>query len=133
MKDGSGASAWRKVEGEEGLVDSTHGAAAGWEEVHGVRIVGSGPRGKTPDREAIGTGDHRQSLDPLWKGDEWCRESSDGPERGGVKRPWGDGRSDLWLWTPQRLRVEYPRRVDLEKKERKKGGKSNGRWRSRRG
>ena len=47
--------------GDEGLVDSTHGAAAGWEQVHGVRTVGSGPKGKMPDRGAIATGDHRQS------------------------------------------------------------------------
>lgn len=88
MKGGSGASAWTKAGGGEGLVDSTHGAGAGLEQVHGVRIVGSGPKEKTPDREAVGTGDHRQSLGPLWKGDEWCRESSDGPGRVGVKRPW---------------------------------------------
>jgi hypothetical protein len=87
VKGGNGASVWRRAGGDEGLVDSTHDAAAGWEQVHGVRTVGSGPKGKMPDREAIATGDHRQSLGPLWKGDEWCRESSDGPERAGVKRP----------------------------------------------
>jgi hypothetical protein len=57
---------------EEGPVDSSHGVGVGWEEVHGVRTVGSGPKGKTPDREAIGKGDHRQNLGPLWKGGEWC-------------------------------------------------------------
>jgi hypothetical protein len=71
VNGGNGASVWTEVGGDGGLVDSTHGAAVGWEqEVHGVRIVGSGPKGKMPDREATGTGDHRQSLGPLWKGDE---------------------------------------------------------------
>ena len=70
VKDGNGASVWTKVGGDEGLVDSNHDAAAGWEQDHGVRIVGSGPKGKMQDREAIGMGDHRQSLGPLWKGDE---------------------------------------------------------------
>jgi hypothetical protein len=71
VNGGNGASVWTEVGGDGGLVDSTHGAAVGWEqEVHGARIVGSGPKGKMPDRGATGTGDHRQSLGPLWKGDE---------------------------------------------------------------
>jgi hypothetical protein len=70
VNGGNGASEWTKVEGGVEVVDSTHGAAADWEQAHGVRTVGSGPKGKMPDREAIATGDHRQSLGPLWKGDE---------------------------------------------------------------
>jgi hypothetical protein len=113
VKGGNGASVWTKTGEDEELVDSTHGAAAGWEQVHGARTVGSGPKGKMPDREAIATGDHRQSLGPLWKGDEWCRESSDGPGRAGVKRPWrehslaqicGCGSRRVWFY---RNRVEF--------------------------
>jgi hypothetical protein len=70
---GNGASAWTWMKAEEeGPVDSSHDVAAGWEQVHGVRTVGSGPKVKTPDREAIAKGDHMQSLGPLWKGDESC-------------------------------------------------------------
>lgn len=66
---GNGASAWTKAE-EEGLADSNHGAAAGWGRVHGARTAESGPKGKMPDREVIAEGGHRQSLGPLWRGDE---------------------------------------------------------------
>jgi len=43
------------------LVDSSHDAAAGWAQLHGAQIVGSGPKGKMPDRAAIGEEGRRQS------------------------------------------------------------------------
>jgi len=50
---GNDASGWRKAEREEGLVYSSHGAAAGWGRVHGAQIVGSGPKAKMQDREVV--------------------------------------------------------------------------------
>jgi hypothetical protein len=51
---------------EEEVVDSSHDAEVDWQLAqHGVRTVGSDPKGKLPDRVAIGVGGHRKSLSPL--------------------------------------------------------------------
>jgi len=63
----NGASAWRTVEGE-GPVGSSHGAVADLEQVHDAQIVGSGPKGKMPDREAVvadAEEGRRKSLSPV--------------------------------------------------------------------
>lgn len=45
-----------------------------------------------PNREGVEEGGHRQSSDPLWRGDGLCLESLDEPGRVGARRPWRGGR-----------------------------------------
>jgi hypothetical protein len=66
------ACGWRKVGKVEGQVDPSHDAEAGWErDQYGGPTVGSGPKEKRPNREAVAEGVIRKVQIP-YGGETGC-------------------------------------------------------------